>query len=788
MDAGSPSPAQGGGALSVAPSLADEGAGERVAVPFGPGPGRHARSFSEVFRSRPPTSSESFRGLCQLLERGEDREPITDFLTALNLELDRRQQREGDREIEWARDLCRALLASGAELMVGALGELLREMKVDYDDPLVALIFDEASEARALLALLEEMVESESQLVHGRARAVEALISRAPGEVAADGSGLQAQHALRVLNGLLDELDRGSPQRVEDAGARWADALRLVARCLEESRTSHAGGPPVEVWRTGRPPGTRPDSVEVVGLAVEAVDRLATLPTARETLAIVLQILRSNAPLPSWHPAARGSSGQGRTGEMAALMVDKAVQVALRLAASRWRSAAAAPEPRPARPLLELSPFNEASLEAALLDAGRPPRVRAMAAGLLRVLAHVSPAPARSPRAALYTSLLLAGRGRPGTAEPAGLEALALAADGEDLDIILDALDDRWERLRRPAGDVCSRVAAVQPARFEPRHYTRLLTFLSDDDPHIRATAMKTFQALAGFRTGRVAAVVDGIAARLAATGEDEEGHGPASRDLEVALGITMDRLVADVERLQHEVQSLEGRRRELLASLESQSVRVAEEIHHEVLNTLGGHLATAIDEQDYRGARGGLVELVAELRRIMNNLYPRDLEIEGFVPTIRNRLGDARAQMARRAAGATTELVAPPELTEDTIAGCLADRSHIVLLYRIVLEAIHNARKHSRGTHVAVTLSARAAGAVDIAVADNGTGRGGPFTSGAGMALMHHRAREIGATIEYLATPGGTGTTVVVRLVRPVAADGTPGHPGPEPAPAGSA
>jgi len=87
-----------------------------------------------------------------------------------------------------------------------------------------------------------------------------------------------------------------------------------------------------------------------------------------------------------------------------------------------------------------------------------------------------------------------------------------------------------------------------------------------------------------------------------------------------------------------------------------------------------------------------------------------------------------------------------------------------VVLLYRIVLEAISNARKHSGGTFIGVSVRASAPGAVDIRISDNGAAGGGPFSENAGMALSRRRAEEIGAEIEYRSTSDG-GTAVEIRL-----------------------
>jgi signal transduction histidine kinase len=328
------------------------------------------------------------------------------------------------------------------------------------------------------------------------------------------------------------------------------------------------------------------------------------------------------------------------------------------------------------------------------------------------------------------------------------------------------ATGDACRPIRYAAIERCSRFAIAHPAWFEPRHYTKLLPLLSDDDPQIRAGAMKTFQALAGFRSQQVATVVGDIAARIHgdAAGGDEAAEVEARRNLEIALGITMDRLVYDVEQLQKDVQVLEARRGELLQYIETQAIRVGEEIHHEVLNTLTGYLATAIDEGNYAESRTWLEALIQELRRIMNNLYPRDLETEGFLETIRNRLRYAKQHLERRGRRCEVVLDSPPGITDGAIAASAGGSSQVVLLYRIVLEAISNARKHSGGTFIGVSVRAPAPGAIEIRISDNGAAGGGPFSENAGMALTRRRAEEIGAGIEYQSTPDG-GTAVVIRL-----------------------
>ncbi len=230
---------------------------------------------------------------------------------------------------------------------------------------------------------------------------------------------------------------------------------------------------------------------------------------------------------------------------------------------------------------------------------------------------------------------------------------------------------------------------------------------------------------------------------------------------------------------LQHEVHHLESRRRQLLAYIEKHAMRVGEELHHEILNTLCAYLATAIDEENYSEAKKNLDALVADLRRIMNNLYPKDLETEGLMNnlypkdletegllwTIQKRLDDARDEMLHHGRECTVTFDCPATITNETIAQSLRDESHLILLYRIALEAIINARKHSKGMSIGVKIRSPKPGVVEISIHDDGIGDGGPFAANVGIALMSQRIEEIGAELEYTAAYPQGGTVVLIRL-----------------------
>jgi len=732
-------------------------------------------TFREIFRASDPLASPSFRLLSEAVAKGGGHQALQEFFIALNRELSDPLASGDGHDAARARHLFVALLHANSVVALGVLQGLFNDLQLCYHDPLVAVVFDAAAEARPLLSLMAELMETESQFLECRARAVEAFVTRSPGGLGVGDLEFEAQSMLQFLNARLDDLGRGSAGDFEQWHTRWTDGLKRISGLLLDGQAFSLGPRPYDAESV-----EATDDGPAVLQAMEGAFQALSSTAISDAIPLVLRILKANTPLPPWHalPAINrtrervavggagtspGGAGDGR--KVLALVVDKTMQILFGMASLRWRSDPRAARDGRARRHIVLSPFNQRTLESTLLDSTQVPRTRAVAAGLLRVLAPSWPSEQLSPRARIYAELFLnacqpAELGTE-TATPRRLPGV----DSRDvLDVLLDALDDACRRIRNAACEACWSVALEHPGWFQPRHYTRLLPCLSDDDRGVRVSVMRAFQALAGYRSQRVA-VLQSMATRLDGEPDDDEEKG-ARRDLEIALGITLDRLVDDVEQLQQEVQGLEARRRELLDHIEGQAVRVSEEIHHEVLNALGGYLATAIDEEDYPEAKRRLDDLVAELRRIMNNLYPVDLATEGFLQTIRNRLRAAHAHMERRATGLQVDLVCAPGITDEAIVRHAGGSSHLVLLYRIVVEGISNARKHSGGTRIAVQMDTTPEGAIEIAIVDNGAGGGGPFTEGVGMALMRQRAEEIGAAIRYTTAPR-EGTTVVIRLSR---------------------
>ena len=85
------------------------------------------------------------------------------------------------------------------------------------------------------------------------------------------------------------------------------------------------------------------------------------------------------------------------------------------------------------------------------------------------------------------------------------------------------------------------------------------------------------------------------------------------------------------------------------------------------------------------------------------------------------------------------------------------------VAAYRIVLEAVNNAAKHSSATQCQVEL-ARVDGHLEIMITDNGTGMADSPGSGVGLGSMRERAEELGGSFA-LASAHDRGTTIAIRL-----------------------
>jgi two-component system sensor histidine kinase UhpB len=202
---------------------------------------------------------------------------------------------------------------------------------------------------------------------------------------------------------------------------------------------------------------------------------------------------------------------------------------------------------------------------------------------------------------------------------------------------------------------------------------------------------------------------------------------------------------------------------RTALAAQEGERLRVAQELHDEIGQTL-----TAVTIQAERAADGdpalasqalrrvadAVRESLDEVRRIARELRPEALDDLGLVNALIALCTRLGAQDGPRV---TRELQGKlPPLSPDVE----------LVIYRIAQESLTNALRHSNARLATVSLKADA-GTVTLAVADDGKGMPVELPGGtAGIAGMRERALLVGGRLSIESRPG-QGTEV--RLTIPV-------------------
>jgi two-component system, NarL family, sensor histidine kinase UhpB len=206
---------------------------------------------------------------------------------------------------------------------------------------------------------------------------------------------------------------------------------------------------------------------------------------------------------------------------------------------------------------------------------------------------------------------------------------------------------------------------------------------------------------------------------------------------------------------------------RTALAAQEGERLRVAQELHDEIGQTL-----TAVTIQAERAADGdpalasqalrrvaaAVRESLDEVRRIARELRPEALDDLGLVNALIALCSRLDAQDGPRV---TRELQGKlPPLSPDVE----------LVIYRIAQESLTNALRHSNARFATVSLKAEA-GIVTLAVADDGKGMPVQLPGGtAGIAGMRERALLVGGRLSIESRPG-QGTEV--RLTIPAPKDG---------------
>ncbi|MFF4344362.1 sensor histidine kinase [Kitasatospora sp. NPDC001540] len=151
--------------------------------------------------------------------------------------------------------------------------------------------------------------------------------------------------------------------------------------------------------------------------------------------------------------------------------------------------------------------------------------------------------------------------------------------------------------------------------------------------------------------------------------------------------------------------------------------------------------------------------DALAEMRRLLGVLREDGRAAPARVPQPGLAdLGELLAQARRAAGGGTVRLV---------VRGTPAplDPGTELAAYRIVQEALTNARRHAPGAAVEVELH-HTATALELRVRDHGPGPGGGPPDGHGLTGMRERAAAVGGTLRTGTGPGG-GFAVTAHLPR---------------------
>lgn len=152
--------------------------------------------------------------------------------------------------------------------------------------------------------------------------------------------------------------------------------------------------------------------------------------------------------------------------------------------------------------------------------------------------------------------------------------------------------------------------------------------------------------------------------------------------------------------------------------------------------------------------ARADLRGAIATVREVVHELRPIDLETDGLVGALRNRLTAITAS-----AGVSIAFDVREPLPDRSAAADLA-------VYRIAVEAVTNTVRHARGSGCRVALAGDD-GALRLEIGDDGPPPA-DWRPGVGVGSMRHRAEELGGRLDAGPTPAGWLVTAVLPALRP--------------------
>ena len=220
-------------------------------------------------------------------------------------------------------------------------------------------------------------------------------------------------------------------------------------------------------------------------------------------------------------------------------------------------------------------------------------------------------------------------------------------------------------------------------------------------------------------------------------------------------------------------LQELKEVRKMLSTRGEDERKRIARELHDDTLariTDLKRYIESLINsnnlplsEKKQLGISIQILDNVThEIRRIINALRPSMLDnVLGLIPAIENLLDELAKRSNHKIQTKLSTSLSKLKLPE----------LHEINLYRIIQEALNNVFKHSSATKVEISIEEQP-GQILFLITDNGIGfKSNSHNKGFGLIDIKERAELIGANIQYLNKPYGSGTTLEIVIPQLVTA-----------------
>jgi signal transduction histidine kinase len=234
-----------------------------------------------------------------------------------------------------------------------------------------------------------------------------------------------------------------------------------------------------------------------------------------------------------------------------------------------------------------------------------------------------------------------------------------------------------------------------------------------------------------------------------------------ADRDMLAELA----RHTAAVVNAVHLTLELQESRARLVSTREEERRRLRRDLHDGVgpslaamvlkLNAVSRIVDNEVADELLVQVRAETRAAIAEIRRLVDDLRPPALDEVGLIAALRQRAAALSESPLLISVEGPRPMPALPAAVE-------------AAAYRIAMEAITNAARHSAATRCVVRVSAD--GPVELEIADNGNGFAAGSSRGVGMSSMQERARELGGACTISARDEG-GTVVRAVIPRPVGA-----------------